>query len=188
MQPAIKLFVFFGLIASGKSTLAQAWAKQQKMNYYNSDVVRKTLAGIPPTSSRKEQAGQGIYSNTFSKQTYTALLNHAENDLKNNKLVVLDASYQNHAERNRVRTLAAELQVKCCFILCKVPEQIMKKRMAQRALDPQAVSDGRWQIYQQQKKYFDYPDELNKTELIVLNTDMAVEKTLNILQDAVKQH
>ena len=38
-----QIFVFFGMIATGKSTLAKMWAKAHEMIYYNSDVIRKEL-------------------------------------------------------------------------------------------------------------------------------------------------
>ena len=41
-----RIFVFFGLIASGKSTLAEHFAKRYHLPYYNTDRVRKELAGI----------------------------------------------------------------------------------------------------------------------------------------------
>ena len=52
--------LFFGLIASGKSTLAKAWAEQKNIPYYNSDVVRKELAGLSPTASNPATSNQQI--------------------------------------------------------------------------------------------------------------------------------
>ena len=46
------LAVFFGMTASGKSTLALAWAKRCQAPYYNTDRVRKELAGLQPTERR----------------------------------------------------------------------------------------------------------------------------------------
>ena len=47
----------------------------------------------------------------------------------------------------------------------------MKERIAIRAQDPNAVSDGRWEIYLKQKERFKHPDELDSSELITINTD-----------------
>ena len=136
-----KLFIFFGLIATGKSTLAQAWAKRHNLAYYNSDVVRKELAGLSPETSRKESVDQGIYSREFSQRTYTGLLEHAEDELRKGKGVVLDASYQGRSERQRVRELAERLEAQVYFILCVCPEQEMKRRMELRAQDPRRGVD-----------------------------------------------
>ena len=93
------LYVFFGLIATGKSTLAEAWAESLHLPYYNSDRVRKQLAGLNEETSRPEEFNQGIYSKKFSRQTYTALLERAALHLQQGVSVVLDASYQAKEER-----------------------------------------------------------------------------------------
>lgn len=186
MQQQPKLFVFFGLIASGKSTLAQAWAARHGMTYYNSDVVRKGLAGLSPSSNQKEAVDQGIYSKEFSQKTYTALLENAENDLKKGRAVVVDASYQNRPERDRLRELAGHLNVPVFFILCECAEEVMKQRMEMRSLDPDAVSDGRWEIYLQQKKRFELPDELDPSRFFRINTDMPVNDALDKLENWLK--
>jgi uncharacterized protein len=176
-----ELFVFFGLIASGKSTLAQAWARRNSLAYYNSDVVRKELAGLSPRTRQQETADQGIYSSSFTARTYAALLARSEEDLARGQGVVLDASYQRKADRDQVRMLAERLGVRLYCVLCVCPEEEMKRRMAKRALDPQAVSDGRWEIYLKQKERFEPPTELSPDQLITLSTDLPVEAVLQQL-------
>lgn len=177
-MPPPELFLFFGLIATGKSTVAQAWAERGGLSYYNSDVVRKELAGLSPQSRQRETADQGIYTSEFTARTYAALLDRAEQELSRGKGVVLDASYQRQADRDRVRLLAQRLGVRLYCVLCVCPEEEMKRRMAERALDPRAVSDGRWEIYLKQKERFEPPAELAPEQLITLSTDLPVEAVL----------
>ena len=54
----------------------------------------------------------------------------------------------------------------------------MRTRMEQRQLDPQAVSDGRWEIYLEQKRRFEAPVELGWKQLITLHTDQPLEMLL----------
>ncbi|KPK28655.1 MAG: hypothetical protein AMJ61_01660 [Desulfobacterales bacterium SG8_35_2] len=175
------LYVFFGMIATGKSTLAQAWALHKKLRYYNSDLVRKQLAGINPTESRRQGIDAGIYSRDFSQQTYRALLERAEAGLQQGESVTLDASYQYKQDRAALRTLAKKLDCRVYFILCQCSEQEMKRRMDVRAQDPDAVSDGRWEIYLQQRKRFEPPDELAASELMVIDTQAPLEDLLKEL-------
>ena len=77
-QPENLLLVFFGMIATGKSYLASAWAKQYDLPYYNSDRVRKELAGLPPETGQQEEVDKGIYTPEFSRRTYDALIEHAQ--------------------------------------------------------------------------------------------------------------
>lgn len=172
------IYVFFGLIASGKSTLAQAWAWHKQLRCYNSDWVRKELAGINPTESRRETIDTGIYTGEFSRKTYATLLARAESRLRQNHSVILDASYQYARYRQEIRELAAGINCRLYFILCHCPEEEMRRRMAEREKDPAAVSDGRWEIYLKQKERFEAPDELDASELVTVNTQAPLEDLL----------
>ena len=72
-----EVWVFFGLIASGKSYLAEAWADRHGFAHYNSDQIRKELAGASSVSGRGEAPNQGIYTPEFSRRTYDELLQRA---------------------------------------------------------------------------------------------------------------
>lgn len=181
------LYVFFGLIASGKSTLAAAWAQTIGASYYNSDRVRKELAGLAANAPQQESFNAGIYTAEFSRLTYDALLSHADADLDRQRSAVLDGSYQNKAERARAIDLAHRHQARLIFVLCRCPEALMQERMARRALDPMAVSDGRWEIYLQQKARFEGPDELPAAGLISIDTDAPVETLLSRLSTMVEK-
>jgi predicted kinase len=169
------------MIATGKSTLAQAWARHKQMRSYNSDLVRKELAGISLTDSRRQTIDAGIYSRDFSRKTYRALLERAEAGLQQGESVILDASYQFARDRKDLKALAKNLNCQVYFILCQCSEVEMKRRMDERARDPAAVSDGRWEIYLKQKKRFEPPDELAAPELIIIDTQAPLEDLLEEL-------
>ena len=155
-----EILVFFGLIASGKSTLGQALAAERGLRYCNSDVLRKELAAAELRARGKNEAyGAGLYGPEFTRKTYDALLACAEEELRRGRGVVLDASYQSREERQRVRELAARFAAPVHFIFCSCPEPLLKERMERRARDPSAVSDGRWEIYLLQKERFEVPEE-----------------------------
>jgi len=177
-----RALVFFGMIATGKSYLAEAWASRQGCAYYNSDRVRKELVGLAPESRQPAPVGQGIYRPELSRATYDALLDKAERQLEasSDSCVVLDGSYQARDERERVRKrLAAKARL--FFVHCICPEEVMRERMEQRQKDPLAVSDGRWEIYLQQKVRFEMPVELGPEQLLTMNTNQPVDALLGIL-------
>lgn len=179
-----KILIFFGMIATGKSYLAAAWAKRHGCAYYNSDRVRKELAGLVPESRQAAAVDQGIYTHEFSRKTYDQLLLLAEQEVGNDpgRCVVLDGSYQARGERERVLgRLAAKATV--IFVHCICPEEVMRKRMEQRQLDPQAVSDGRWEVYLQQKAKFEMPTELGPEQLITINTNQPLDALLVLLDE-----
>ena len=154
--PENLLLIFFGMIATGKSYLASAWAKQFALPYYNSDRVRKELAGLRPESDQKEEVDKGIYTPEFSRRTYDALIDNARHCFAQQKkgCVVLDGSYQALAERNLVREQLQGM-VEIVFVHCTCSEQVVRQRLEIRANDPNAVSDGNWEIYKAQKKRFE---------------------------------
>ena len=174
-----------GLIASGKSTLAQAFADEFSISYFNTDVVRKKLAGKIPHSRQGSDFNQGIYTPEFSRLTYDALIEHARSELLGNKSVVLDGSYSSTAERQRVAECAKQCKASLYFILCYCDEEETKRRLALRAQDANAVSDGTWGIYQQQKKSFQFPEELSQQNVLVLDTKRSLPDLLHILRDLI---
>jgi len=175
------LYVFFGMIATGKSTLSQAWARHKHLPCFNSDWVRKELAGINPTESQHAPIDAGIYTKDFSQKTYRTLLERAEARLRRGDSVILDASYQYARDRLDLRALAGNLNCPVYFIFCQCSEVEMKRRMIAREQDPASVSDGRWEIYQKQKKRFEPPDELAAAELIIMDTQPPLEELLDEL-------
>ncbi len=186
MPKQIDFFIFFGLIASGKSTLAAAWAEKMGAGYYNSDIIRKGLAGLMANTPQAEVFNAGIYSPEFSRRTYDELLARAGEDLGQGKKVVLDGSYQDLYERSLVVDLAEKNGLGFRFILCQCSEDVTKERLAIRANDKDAVSDGRWEIYCQQVKKFNMPDELKPGDLIILNTEKSVNNLLDDLAGSLR--
>lgn len=185
-HPSVVL-VFFGLIASGKSYLARVWAEKHGYAYYNSDVIRKELAGMQPTQRQESAVDAGIYTPAFSRRTYDALVEHAVAELaKGTACVVLDGSYQSQSERQKLLARLGATS-KIVFILCRCEEAVMKQRMEQRTADPTAVSDGRWEIYLKQKETFNPPEELGVEQLLTIDTNGPVDSLVSLLDEALER-
>jgi len=176
-----EIVVFFGLIASGKSFLAEAYARKQGVLYLNTDRIRKDLAGIDATERRLDELAQGIYSREYTRRTYQAMLDLAGVHLQTGKNVVLDGSYGNSNDRLRVIECGKKNGAEIKFILCQCTEDEVKLRLKQRARDPLAVSDGRWDIYLKQKDSFIPPAELNENQLLILNTESELNELLEVV-------
>ncbi len=180
-----KLLVFFGLIASGKSTLAREYAREQGLSYFNTDVVRKEMLGIDPSEKKPAPMGEGIYSAENSRKTYDLMLEKASSSLAEGCGVVLDGSYSSEAERRKVVELAKKNSCPLLFVLCQCSEEETRKRLEHREKDSSAVSDGRWEIYQQQKELFAFPDELAQEMLLVLVTEAPVEELVSLVMKRI---
>ena len=181
-----KLLVFCGMTATGKSFLAAKWAEKTGCSYHNTDLVRKELAGVEPTSRQKPGVGQGIYSKVFTRQTYAELHRRAEIDLdlKKEQMVVIDGSYSAEDDRqNVVKQFSSRADI--CFIYCYCSEDLIKQRLTQRAEDAQAVSDGRWEVYVMQKKRFNVPSVVDGAVLLMLNTARPIDLLLDEINECV---
>jgi aminoglycoside phosphotransferase family enzyme/predicted kinase len=173
-----QLLVTGGLVGTGKTTIAQALAKTLGWEWVSTDRVRKELAHLQPQERRLEKFHQGIYAPDFSRQTYQALRERAGDLLGAGKSVVLDGSFKKEAERKEVLALSVQFQAALLFIECQCSEPLIRKRLAQRTLDPKEASDGRWEIFADQKKDYE-PVQVVPYELhLRLNTEDAVEECL----------
>lgn len=178
-----KIIVFFGMTASGKSTLAGAYAAANAIPYYNTDRMRKKLAGLVPTDKRPDAVGQGIYSAELTRKTYEAMLAQVAVDMKQGQPVVfLDGSYSNQEERDAVVEMAGQYDAIPLFIYCTCSAAEVRRRLEKRAADKTAVSDGRWEIYQHQLNTFTDPIISTAGGLVRLDTEQELAALLKTVE------
>lgn len=170
-----RILVFFGMTASGKSTLAALCAARLGAPHYNTDRVRKELAGLAANTRRPDGIGQGIYTAELSEQTYAALLDRAAADIRAGQtLVILDGSYASRESRERARRAAAALGAEIRFVHCVCGEAETLRRLDLRARDSEAVSDGRLEIYRHQQHTFTEPAD-DEADIFRLDTEEGPE-------------
>jgi len=170
--------VFFGMTASGKSYLSQAWGERRGCARFNTDVVRKRdiawgmAAGAHPGSG----IGQGIYSAEFSRRTYARLLTLAEQALTDpvRRCVILDGSYHLASERRQV-TKRLSAVANLYFIYCFCSERVTRRRLDLRRQEGTAVSDATLEVYRHQCTTFEKPREIPRKQLLELDTDASLE-------------
>jgi uncharacterized protein len=166
-----RVVVFFGMVASGKSTLAKLWAGRHRYPYANTDVLRKGLV-LPAGTCRGDGGEKVLYSQAHSRRTYQALLEFATKALQEADTVVLDGSYQLRSERDLLRSRLGG-SVRVLFVLCSCGEKAVKARLVARSLDSTAVSDGNWEVFLRQQKVFEFPIELAEGVLLQVMTEKA---------------
>jgi aminoglycoside phosphotransferase family enzyme/predicted kinase len=157
LQPT--LFITCGLMGSGKSTLAEQLSFELGISTFNSDVVRKRMAGIAPDTHAATAFGEGLYSSRANDAVYTELLRLAEPELAAGRSTILDASFKNKAYRTRCAELAK--QYGAAFVIlhvtCDEPEN--RRRLTERTASGRSVSDGRLELLESQRQEFDTPCE-----------------------------
>ena len=155
------IVVVFGLMGSGKSNRSRALAASLNWPVIHSDAVRKTLAGLKPTDRVPVEFGQGIYAEGFSTRTYDEMIRQAEAHLAAGRNVILDGSYKRAQERSRVQQLSRDQGARVVFVYCECPPEVARERLGIRLTDPEAISDGRVELFADQARDFDpfMPDD-----------------------------
>jgi len=176
------LLITTGLVGTGKTVLSQALAKRLGLVVISSDVTRKQLASIPLTEHRFEEFDTGIYSPEFSKKTYDKMFSQAKDILTEGGSVILDASFTKAEERLKAKRLAEEMGADFFIVECSLDEKAIKQRLAQR-LEEGSTSDGRWEIYQPQKKLFDPIVEVLPQKHAIIDTSKPVGENVRQVLD-----
>lgn len=163
-----------GLTGSGKSTLARELGERLGAPVLNSDVVRKNLAGVQ--GARQVAFAADIYSQGMTARTYNQLIREAEKYLSRGSSVILDATFTQREQRDKLAQLARKLKVPLFFIHGVASAAVTRARLAARTAAANDISDGRWEIYQKQLETQERLDEVSAEDLLELNTEAAPDQ------------
>ncbi len=164
------LVITAGMVGTGKSAVAEELASETGMAVMASDMIRKALAGVPPTERHYDTYSGGMYSPEGSQKTYQKMFRLAKDLLKEGQSVILDATFKKREDREKALSLAIEAGARLWTVECVCPEEIVKKRLEQRERKGASPSDGRWEIYERDKKDYAPLTELPSERHIVVDT------------------
>lgn len=146
------LIVTAGLTGTGKTTLARSLAQATGATHLRSDILRKELAGIPASQASADDFGKGLYDRKMTDRTYSLLFEKTRQALKKHESVIADASFASQDQRTKFLQLAAEEGRNVCLLYLVCPDSVALSRLDDRVSD---ASDGRRDIYVEQKEHFD---------------------------------
>jgi aminoglycoside phosphotransferase family enzyme/predicted kinase len=134
-----------GVIASGKSTVAEQLAGLIHAPVIDSDRTRKRLLGVELLTHLPEAAFSGAYDRDVTARTYQELLRCAEVVLRSRRSVILDASFRERDARLAAFELSQRLGLRFLFVECSADAATSRARLARRAEQP-SISDGRAEL------------------------------------------
>jgi aminoglycoside phosphotransferase family enzyme/predicted kinase len=171
-----------GVIASGKSTIADAVGARLGAPVVDADRTRKAMLGVGAHRAVHEPAWQGAYDPEFTEKVYAEVLRRARIVLGSGRPVVVDASFRSAAHRRAVCDLARASGAPFLFVECRVDRQVAMHRLEARSRGP-TVSDGRTAIFDAFAAEFEPVDELAAAEHLTLDTSQELAVTLSRLTE-----
>jgi aminoglycoside phosphotransferase family enzyme/predicted kinase len=171
-----------GIIASGKSTIAERVATMMGAPIVDADRTRKAMLGVQPTTRIDDAVWSGAYAPDFTERVYTELLRRAGCVLSSGRPVVLDATFRSRAEREAARALGRDRGVPFYFVECRVDREECRRRLHHRGGEP-SVSDGRLEIFDAFVARWEPVDELPAAEHLVVDTSRPIESNAERLRD-----
>lgn len=166
---APRILAVGGLIASGKSSLAERLSLQACCPCLEADRFRKRLAGVELWEPTFSEPFTDIYGEAMSTRVYSALFEQAKIILLAGRSVVFDASFSTKELRGALLAFAESMGVPLSFVWCQVSPEVTKCRLEKRASGP-SVSDGRMEIYE---AFVRHSDPFQSNELpasVILDT------------------
>jgi aminoglycoside phosphotransferase family enzyme/predicted kinase len=167
------ILVVIGGVGTGKSTIAKGLASELNWPVLSSDEIRKRLAGVPLTQRTPPELRAKIYSAQMTQQTYRKLLVDGLATLKENRGVILDATFSTRALRKFLWDEYKKANVLFQFVELEVEVNEIKKRLKLRDEKTGETSDARLEDFQKLSAGYEPPSEL-APGLIRVSTTMSV--------------
>jgi aminoglycoside phosphotransferase family enzyme/predicted kinase len=174
-----------GVIASGKSTVADALGDRLSAPVIDADRTRKHLLGLAPIARDRSGAFQGPYDLAMTDRVYAELMMRASTVLESGRPVVIDASFRTEEMRRAARDLAAEHGVPFLIIECRARPEVCRERLARRERET-SVSDGRLAIFDAFCARVEPWNELSSSERLVVDTERPLDATLAVLDEHLR--
>ena len=171
-----------GVIASGKSTVADALGDRLSAPVIDADRTRKHLVGLAATTHDTSAAFEGPYEQGMTDLVYGELMLRAATVLESGRPVVLDASFRSADMRRAARDLAAEHGVPFLMLECRARPEVCRARLVRREGESN-VSDGRLAIFDAFAARMEPVTELDASERLIVDTEQPLETTLAALDE-----
>ena len=162
------LILLAGVSGTGKSTVGATLAARIGAAYVSSDIVRKSLAGIPAREHVPADRTAEVYGAPMTARTYQELRTRAAAHLAAGRPVVLDATHSKASDRSAALKVARDAGVPALIAELRIANDDALARIAERATDPLATSDATAEVYAAQTETF---EPISATEGVHLALD-----------------
>ncbi len=181
------LVVLYGLMGSGKTSLARFLRERHGWHLLSTDAVRKQLSGVGENTRVYVPYNEGLYSPEMNRRTYEEVCRRAENLLLGGFPVIVDGAFKRQSEREPLLELAERTGARLAFVetVCEPAEQ--RRRLEKRQLHD-TRSDGRVELMELQRADFEPADPDHRELFHAVFTDgpkdMTQARVLELLAHA----
>ncbi|MGE0060207.1 MAG: AAA family ATPase [Dehalococcoidia bacterium] len=179
------IVLVMGLSGSGKSVLAGAVASRIGAVYLATDVLRRDPDATPSGGGNDIDAGK--YSAEQRGRVYDLMAELAEAYARESRSVVLDGTYIEKHQRERIDAIARQLGVPFTVVECSAPDSVVRKRQEQRQSEPWTASEGRWEVYLAQKQRYEAPDEVPASRLVSVDTTQELADQIEAVTEKLRR-
>ena len=170
------LVVFYGLMGTGKSSLARYLREEYGWHVISTDVVRKQLAGVGQATRVWVPYGTGLYSAEMNELTYDESCKRAGALLDAGLPVAMDGAFKTQEQRQVVIDTAREHGADVLFVQTVCDPEVQRNRLGARQVYD-THSDGRIELMERQRIEFEPPADDVAHLFEVFSTDGEVDHT-----------
>jgi len=172
------VLVVMGRIASGKSTLAHALGAELGWDVFSSDHVRKKMAGFPLCERSSAAARKRLYSPAMTRKTYDRLLATAVEHVRDDRSVILDATFARRAHRKLLAERLASHGIRWRILEARASDAAVKQRLRAREAKSGEVSDARLEDLAMLTDLYEPPVELPAAQCARIRTNGSLDETV----------
>lgn len=157
------LIIVTGLPGTGKTTIAEALAKEIDGIVFSTDKIRKRIFEKP------------VYNEEDKRIVYDELFSQTGKYLTKGKNVILDGTFYTKGLRQRAKEVGKSFCEEVYFVYCETPEELLKERINKRK---DKFSDADYSVYLKIKKIFEEFEE----DVTFINTSNQVNTNIDIIK------
>ena len=179
------LVVLYGLMGSGKTSVARHLREQYGWHMLSTDAVRKQISGVGEATRVYVPYNEGLYSPDMNRRTYDEVGDRAENLLHGGFNVVVDGAFKRQSERLPLIELARRTGARLVFLktTCEVDEQ--RRRLSKRQRHD-TRSDGRVELMEHQRTDFEAANPEHSDRFYTVATDGPKPETKERVEELLR--
>lgn len=179
------MIITCGRMGTGKTSIAEALGRRLKINLISTDILRKETLGIAQGQPIVEDYGKGFYKEAERYKIYDRVLDLAAAQIAEGDSIILDGSFSKQQMREAALDVAKRFGADFLLLHFVCSDETALGRLRRRRGAGYLLSDGRPEIYYQQKADFEEPNEVDPQKRVAIDSQAEIDKCVEGALDAL---